>query len=714
MICTNCTPSRNGRCENRAPSTRTTCTRSDTIQSPTQQDLGPLTAEEAESSQTATDSQLTPEFPLVMSDSAPDDLNPNHVANSVRQHVQLPMPDFQWGERDGSSFCNLISSAYSEVVHWRRNVFMVPSGKTGKSFIRELATLYQAYSDASALECIALKACTVMQCLLLQKPHAKSKAKEHAIHLERRLQLWHVGNIDVLLHEGRCIQKRLVSSKTQMFDPEKTARIFSRLMLQGKVKAALRLLSHSENKGVLSLDDLIPVEGRQNGDAVQQTTRDILLEKHPKGKPAPDGALVDTSSTNHCHDSIIFEQITGEAIRQAALHTHGAAGPSGVDAYAWRRFCSSFQGASIDLCNALATVAKRLCTVNVHPDGLDAFVACRLIPLDKNPGVRPIGIGEVPRRIIAKVVLKTVSDDVQAAAGPLQTCAGHEAGCEAAVHAMREIFAFDDTEAILLVDASNAFNSINRQAALHNIQFMCPAISTILSNTYQVPIKLFIVGEGVISSSEGTTQGDPLAMAMYSLAIKPLIDKLRNEEPNARQVWFADDATAAGKLVTLRQWWQLVTTTGPEFGYHPNASKTHLVVKPELVNEAKRIFENTNVQISTDGQRHLGAAIGTQEFIEVYAAQKVGKWLNEIKSLTAIARTHPHAAYAAFVHGVIGRWLYLMRTIDINCAIFQPLEDAINHHFIPALTGQASTAPGVRKLLSLQARFGGLNIKNPS
>ena len=163
----------------------------------------------AESSQTTTNSQLTSEFPLVMPDRAPDNLNPNHMANSVRQRVQLPVPDFQWGERDGNSFCNLISSAYSEIVHWRRNVFMVPSGK---SFIRELATLYQAYADALALECIALKACTVMQCLPLQKPHAKSKAKEHAIHLERRLQLWQIGNIDVLLHEGRCIQNFIQNS----------------------------------------------------------------------------------------------------------------------------------------------------------------------------------------------------------------------------------------------------------------------------------------------------------------------------------------------------------------------------------------------------------------------------------------------------------------------------------------------------------------------
>ena len=133
---------------------------------------------------------------------------------------------------------------------------------------------------------------------------------------------------------------------------------------------------------------------------------------------------------------------------------------------------------------------------------------------------------------------------------------------------MREIFTFDNTEVILLVDASHPFNAVNRQVALHNIPVVCPAISIVLRNTYQVPIKLFIVGEGEIDSSEGTTQGDPLAMAMYALAIRPLIDKLRDTEPNARQdlVWFADDATAAGRLVTLHQWWQHVTTIGPDFG----------------------------------------------------------------------------------------------------------------------------------------------------
>ncbi len=61
-----------------------------------------------------------------------------------------------------------------------------------------------------------------------------------------------------------------------------------------------------------------------------------------------------------------------------------------------------------------------------------------LIPLDKCPGVS--GVGEVPRRIITKAVLKIVGPDIEEAAGPLQVCAGQDGGCKTAVHAMRQIF----------------------------------------------------------------------------------------------------------------------------------------------------------------------------------------------------------------------------------------------------------------------------------
>ena len=94
------------------------------------------------------------------------------------------------------------------------------------------------------------------------------------------------------------------------------------------------------------------------------------------------------------------------------MKTNGAAGLSGLDAYVWRRLCSSFKSASKYLCSALAAVGRRLCTDSINPDHLSAFVACRLIPLDKSPGVRPIGIGEVPRRIIAKAILRLLQPGI--------------------------------------------------------------------------------------------------------------------------------------------------------------------------------------------------------------------------------------------------------------------------------------------------------------
>ena len=193
-----------------------------------------------------------------------------------------------------------------------------------------------------------------------------------------------------------------------------------------------------------------------NGDTVMTTIHEALLDKHPLGKlPDPSTLLGSPPSTVN---PILFDGLNADAIRSASLRTTGAAGPSGLDAIAWRRLCCVFKSASVTLCSALAAVGHRLCTEAIHPIGLSAFVACHLIPLDKQPGVQPIGIGEVPRRIIAKAVLHLVDLDAREACGALQVCAG----CEAAVHAVCQLFHDPGSQAVPLVDASNAFNSVNR------------------------------------------------------------------------------------------------------------------------------------------------------------------------------------------------------------------------------------------------------------
>ena len=354
--------------------------------------------------------------------------------------------------------------------------------------------------------------------------------------------------------------------------------------------------------------------------------------------------------------------------------------------------------------------AKRICTSYVDPKCISPLLACCLIALDKNPGVRPIGTAEVARRIIAKAVLCVVKPDIQAASGCLQLCAGQISGVEAAVHAVRTAFESEENEAVLLVDASNAFNSLNRLVALHNISRLCPPLATILIITYRAPTELFVDGD-VILSQEGTTQGDPLAMHMYALATIPLIKKL---EGNSKQVWFADDVAAVGKITDLCEWWDRLDVLGPGYGYFPNASKTWLVTKKEYHAEATSTFSGTGVNVTSDGRPHLGAAIGSWEFVTSHVNSKVNEWLSSVKCLAAIARTQPHAAFSALTHGLTSKWIYLSRTTPDIGPLLKPLDDALRSDLLPALTGRPPPSDMEYALFALPERLGGLGIGIPS
>ena len=69
-----------------------------------------------------------------------------------------------------------------------------------------------------------------------------------------------------------------------------------------------------------------------------------------------------------------------------------------------------------------------------------------------------------------------------------------------------------DTSAVLLIDAENAFNSVNRKVMLDTFKIICPILAIFIINCYTIPSKLLIVGGGEVLSSEGATQDYPTAM----------------------------------------------------------------------------------------------------------------------------------------------------------------------------------------------------------
>ena len=143
----------------------------------------------------------------------PLDVNSGHTPSMPS--YSLPCPEevtdanFTWGSLDGSTFCRLITDAYSKVVHWCKDFFRVPFGSSGKAFVNELAHLFRAFATCSTLESIALKSVNVACVLLLQCTHSRAKSSDSSNCLSHRLDLWHDGQISELLLEGRSIQQTI-------------------------------------------------------------------------------------------------------------------------------------------------------------------------------------------------------------------------------------------------------------------------------------------------------------------------------------------------------------------------------------------------------------------------------------------------------------------------------------------------------------------------
>ena len=132
------------------------------------------------------------------------------------------------------------------------------------------------------------------------------------------------------------------------------------------------------------------------------------------------------------------------------------------------------------------------------------------------------------------------------------------------------------------------------------------------------------------------------------------------------------------------------------------------------MSSATDLFQDEGVQITLQGTRYLGASLGSRSFTELYVTSKVTNWIKEVEKLATIASNQPHAAYAAFTHGLMGKWTYLARTVPGTSDLFKPLQETIRHRFLPALTGRSAISDIERNLLFLPTRLSGLGIMNPS
>ena len=251
----------------------------------------------------------------------------------------------------------------------------------------------------------------ILPSLLLKKSTRNSKAKDRTIKLEERLSSWKGGRIMDLVKEGRIIQERIRSSCQRV--SKDYAKIFANLMMQGRVSSTLKIFTSDPCVGVHKIND----------DVIN-----ALKQKHPKPSPIIENTLLNgpVNEVLPCY----FDNIDEEMLSKASSLTKGAGGPSQLDAMQYHHLLSSrkYKVENQELRPQIAILARKLATETLDPLTLEAYVSCRLIPLDKNPGVRPIGVGEVLLRIVGKYVRWVLKEDIQLTAGPLQTATGLQSG----------------------------------------------------------------------------------------------------------------------------------------------------------------------------------------------------------------------------------------------------------------------------------------------
>jgi hypothetical protein len=575
----------------------------------------------------------------------------------------------------------------------------------------------------------ALDVISIIPFLILQKSTRGGKNSWGFIHIaNRRISMWKAGQLDELVREATKVAQQRFEQRMSRKDEDEESK--------GWIEKVIELVKRGEMRKAA---DLCEEEKQARGPVVcDEEVKKRLRKMHPKGAPLDDLEI----------DWPAIDMIDEELVRQTAMKLRGAPGPSGMPTDLVRMLVAEKKReGALELRKAIAMFLKRLMTVPAEKGTLESFTVARLVALEKNDAgdVRPIGIGEAWRRLCLKTVGKATRKDVMEQCGIRQVCAGQPAGCEAAAHWMRDEMEEKETEMILLVDASNAFNAANRGMLLKTVAQRVPSLAMAARNTYVFGSDLILADGSRIRSTEGTTQGCPIAMQCFALSVLPLMEEA--EADGVSQEWYADDSAGVGTVSGAFDWFRKVMAEGGKYGYHVNAKKTVAIVKKDAVEHYLDVFKRLGDQaeqiqlviledlegddIGDDlmahigpggadggdkprdwGSRYLGAGMGGSRFREAYAGQKIEKWTTALQRLALVAEVDPQVGYSLLVHGMVPRWRFLMRSTPTEPEWFQPMEDAIAGPVCEALFEQK--ADGMfRKRLALPCRHGGLGIPDP-
>ena len=172
------------------------------------------------------------------------------------------------------------------------------------------------------------------------------------------MSMWCDQQFDVLLQEAiRCDQSlRNTHRSSAKNKTDHVIRVFTKLMLEGNVCAAVRWVTERAGGGLLQPTDSVDYNHPQLG-VISKTVLDMLHLKHPDPSIAPASILPSFDNLPYLEDV----EITGAHIQSVACQLQGGAGPGVCDASHQRDILLQFGGSSARLLDTVAAVCHRLC-----------------------------------------------------------------------------------------------------------------------------------------------------------------------------------------------------------------------------------------------------------------------------------------------------------------------------------------------------------------
>ena len=277
---------------------------------------------------------------------------------------------------------------------------------------------------------------------------------------------------------------------------------------------------------------------------------------------------------------------------------------------------------------AITAIVNLLATGGAPPEIASYLCSANLLAVKKkNGGLRPIAVGEVLRRLTSKSLSRAVHSDAFAVLTPSQLGVGVKGGCEAVVHSVAHILDREDLPSlsrwILLIDFSNAFNSVSREHMFQEVRAFLPGLSSWVESCYSIEPHL-LFGDHSLRSRCGVQQGDPLGPLGFAITLQPIVERIKREIPSLLcNTWYLDDGVLCGTPEDLVAALKIIEEEGPPRGLYLNRHKSLLYIPPgdDLVNNPLP----QDIPITSSGFCLLGAPLGLRGFCESSALGRVAK-----------------------------------------------------------------------------------------